>query len=76
MVWLLLLVLSLSSRALAAEEPDRTLAPFFFVQSDDSSVDRLPLLSTSAEVTIAGVIADVVVTQVYKNDGSRPIEAV
>jgi Ca-activated chloride channel family protein len=38
-------------------------------------VDALPLKSTDVEVHIAGVIADVTVTQTYKNEGSRPIEA-
>jgi Ca-activated chloride channel family protein len=46
------------------------------VKSDDPSVDKLPLLSTKADVSIAGVIADVRVTQVYKNDGKKPIEAI
>lgn len=54
---------------------DRTLSPYFFVRSDDPT-DRLPLKSTSADVRIAGVIADVRVTQVYRNEGARPIEAV
>ena len=57
-------------------DQDKTLSPYFFVQSDDPSTDRLPLLKTGAEVNIAGVIADVRVTQVYKNDGKRPIEAI
>jgi Ca-activated chloride channel family protein len=57
-------------------EEDRTLSPYFFVQSDDPTLDQLPLKSTSAGVRIAGVIADVQVTQVYKNEGTRPIEAV
>jgi Ca-activated chloride channel family protein len=34
------------------------------------------LKSTSARVHIAGVIADVLVTQVYKNEGRDPLEAV
>ncbi|HAR46474.1 MAG: trypsin [Nitrospirae bacterium GWC2_57_13] len=55
---------------------DRTLSPYFFVKSDDPEVDRLPLRSTSATVNIAGVIADVTVTQVYKNEGQRPLEAI
>ncbi len=54
----------------------RTLSPYFFVLSDDPEVDRLPLASTRAEVRIAGVIADVRVTQVYKNSGRRALEAV
>lgn len=55
---------------------DKTLSPYFFIQSEDPSVDRLPLKSTSADVNISGVIADVKVTQVYKNEGKSPIEAV
>ena len=55
---------------------DKTLSPYFLVQSDDPDVDRLPLKSTHAEVHISGVIADVNVTQVYKNEGKKPIEAI
>jgi Ca-activated chloride channel homolog len=55
---------------------DKTLSPYFFVKSDDPAVDQLPLKSTSADVNISGVIADVKVTQVYKNEGKRPIEAI
>ena len=54
---------------------DATLSPYFFVKSDDASVDQLPLKSTSAKVAIAGVIADVKVTQVYRNTGTKPLEA-
>ena len=55
---------------------DKTLSPYFFVQSDDPETDRLPLKSTSIKVNISGVIADVIVTQVYKNEGKKPIEAI
>jgi Ca-activated chloride channel family protein len=55
---------------------DRTLSPYFFVKSEDPAIDQLPLKSTTADVNIAGVIADVTVTQVYKNEGKRPLEAV
>ncbi len=55
---------------------DKTLSPYFFVRSENPDVDRLPLKSTSADVKIVGVIADVTVTQVYKNEGKKPIEAV
>jgi hypothetical protein len=58
----------------ADTETDKTLSPYFLVKSDDSEVDQLPLLLTSAEVNIAGVIADVTVTQIYKNEGTRPLE--
>ena len=56
--------------------PDKTESPYFFVQSDDPDAEALPLKSTSAEVNIAGVIADVKVKQVYKNEGTKPIEAI
>lgn len=56
-------------------DPDVTLSPYFFVENGDPAVDRLPLEETKADVRIAGVIADVVVTQVYKNEGTRPINA-
>ena len=55
---------------------DRTLAPFFFVDTDDPSVDQLPLKSVAAQVHIAGVIADVTIEQVYRNEGTRPLEAI
>ncbi|MCB9230882.1 MAG: VWA domain-containing protein [Bacteroidia bacterium] len=59
-----------------AESADKTLSPYFEVKSDDPRVDALPLKSTSAEVNIAGVIADVTVTQVYKNEGKSALEAI
>jgi Ca-activated chloride channel family protein len=58
------------------EEANKTLSPYFFVESDDPSVDQLPLKSTSAEVKVVGVIVDVMVTQVYKNEGKNPLEAI
>ena len=57
-------------------ETDKTLSPYFLVKSDDPEIDQLPLLLTSAEVNIAGVIADVTVTQIYKNEGTQPLEAI
>ena len=58
------------------ESEDRTLSPYFFVDSDNPDTDRLPLKSTLATVNITGVIADVLVTQVYKNDGKKALEAI
>lgn len=55
-------------------QDDETLSPYFFVDSDDPENDQLPLKSTSADVLISGVIADVTVKQVYKNEGSSPLE--
>ncbi len=76
--WIIVLLLFFSLQGFAQPNgaEDRTLSPYFFVQSDDPSTDRLPLKSTAAAVTISGVIADVLVTQVYKNDGKKPLEAI
>jgi Ca-activated chloride channel family protein len=65
-----------SSAESVMSRTDKTLSPYFLIKSDDPTVDRLPLLSTKADVSIAGVIADVKVKQVYKNDGKKPIEAI
>jgi Ca-activated chloride channel family protein len=53
----------------------KTESPYFFVRADDPAVDRLPLKSTQVDVRISGVIADITVTQHYRNEGQRPIEA-
>ena len=78
--FIICLVMVLAVGILSAKEvtdpPDRTLSPYFFVQSDDPETDRLPLKATSAEVNVVGVIADVTVTQVYTNEGKRPLEAI
>ena len=50
-------------------------SPYFQVASDEPGTDRLPLKSTKVDVRIVGVIADVTVTQHYRNEGQRPIEA-
>lgn len=77
-----LLFLLLAGRTAPAGPPPeappdtRTLSPYFFVHSDDPSTDRLPLKATAAKVHIAGVIARVAVTQVYRNEGKRALEAI
>jgi Ca-activated chloride channel family protein len=71
---LMMFLLSLTSAW--GEERGRILSPYFFIQSDDPSVDPFPLLETKARVNIAGVIAETELTQVYKNEGERTIEAI
>jgi Ca-activated chloride channel family protein len=70
-----ILLAFLSTTALAeATDPERSLSPYFFVHGDGAT-EQLPLKGTDVEITIAGVIADVKVTQKYRNDGKTPIEA-
>ena len=69
----------LVARPLHAQEAQgprlKTESPYFFVKSDDPAVDALPLKSTEVDVKVSGVIADVTVTQTYRNEGTRAIEA-
>ena len=58
----------------SSQEEDKTLAPYFVVKGDPS-VDQLPLKDTRVEISVSGVIADVKVRQIYRNEGSRPINA-
>ncbi len=51
-------------------------SPYFFIPNSDASIDQFPLLETKAKVNISGVIAYVELTQVYKNEGKRAIEAI
>ena len=57
------------SQALKAE------SLYLLVDSDEPGTERPPVKSTKVDVRIAGVIADVTVTQHYRNEGQRPIEA-
>ncbi len=59
---------------LAQTQEDKTLAPYFVVQGDPS-VDHLPLKDTRVDISVSGVIADVKVRQIYRNEGTRPINA-
>src|SRR4030095_9791522 len=64
----------ITSTGYAQSQEDKTLAPYFLVQGDPS-VDQLPLKDTRVEISVSGVIADVKVRQIYRNEGARPINA-
>ena len=70
---LVVFVLAVAKPAFA--ENQKTLAPYFFVESEDASLDSFPLKKTDVKVNIAGVMADVTVRQTYTNDGTDPIHA-
>lgn len=55
---------------------DQTLSPYFLITTPDVGLDAFALKETRAEVNIAGVIAEVKVTQVYQNHGQKPLEAI
>ena len=60
----------------AQDSDDRTLSPYFFVTNANGGAESMPLKATSAEVNISGVIADVMVSQMYVNTGKSAIEAI
>ncbi len=57
------------------EEYLKNQSPYFHVKTGGIDLDHFPLLSSSADVQIAGPIADVSINQIYKNDCDTPIEA-
>lgn len=71
----LLVFLAASSASLANET---SLLPYFQVRrsnNDDSQHLALPLESTHAEVSIAGPLAEVTLTQTFTNEGAQAIDA-
>jgi len=69
------IVLTAAQNGLAAAAGETTLSPYFYIENGDPSLDRFPLKNTAVVVNINGVIADVVISQTYANDGNRPIDA-
>ena len=53
----------------------RSLAPYFVVDKAEAGVDALPLKATRVDVKVNGAIADVRVTQIYRNEGATALEA-
>ncbi len=70
----LIAIATLSFSGSAQTQNDKTLSPYFFVQGDPT-LDHLPLKDTRVQIDVSGVIADVKVAQIYRNEGSRPINA-
>lgn len=54
---------------------DRSLAPRLWIPDGDPALDQLPLKSSTADIRINGPIAQVTVTQHYRNAGRRAINA-
>jgi Ca-activated chloride channel family protein len=71
----LLLLLVFTAAAEAQEAVDKTLAPYFFIEGGDPAKDHLPLKETDTVINISGVMAEVIITQRYTNEGQRPIHA-
>ena len=74
LLWVAMTLGLLATHARAETDTDQSLSPYFFVHGDGAT-EQLPLKATQVDVVIAGVIADVKVTQRYRNDGKTPIEA-
>jgi Ca-activated chloride channel homolog len=74
-VFAALLLIAWSPAAAADADAAGPEGPYFHIASDDPTLDRLPLKGTRVEARIVGPIADVTVTQRYRNEGQRAIEA-
>lgn len=79
-ILLALLLLLICAAPVYAEESeqetdDRTLAPYFYVESEDTKVDTFPLKETKVTTNINGTIAETFVTQTYTNEGTSPLNA-
>lgn len=57
------------------ETDDRTLAPYFYVESENTKVDTFPLKETKVTTNINGTIAETFVIQTYTNEGTSPLNA-
>jgi Ca-activated chloride channel family protein len=72
-------LIALSGLALGQESTElgaeKTLSPYFFVESGDLEAEAFPLKSTAVQARVNGVIAEVYVTQTYANEGQSPINA-
>ncbi len=75
MVFTIVIIILFARTGYAEPATDKTLSPYFLIESGDPAVDRFPLKNTDVSVPISGVIADVTVLQTYTNDGMRPISA-
>jgi Ca-activated chloride channel family protein len=71
---LLIFAMAFTSTAQQYDFEDKTESPYFLVKGNTENIS-LPLKSTTATVSIAGVIADVKVKQVYTNTGENTINA-
>ncbi|MCK9608405.1 MAG: VWA domain-containing protein [Methylomonas sp.] len=71
----LAVLLSTAHAELGCDDCAQTLTPRLWIPDGDPALDQLPLKSSHAEVRINGPIAQVTVTQHYRNAGTRPINA-
>jgi len=72
-IWMVAILIGLPMISYGDQGSDKTLSPYFQVLSKESSLENFPLKSTDVNATISGVIANVVVRQVYANRGNTPI---
>lgn len=74
--WALMVLVGIVTAPALAEGRSQASAPYFEAYAQGKKVENLPLAMTDVDVSIAGVMADVSLTQVYENRGDVPIEAV
>ncbi len=71
---ILFLSWAFSSHAGTEVSADSVASPYFVIDAATAG-DRMPLKNTRVDAHIVGIIAEVAVTQHYRNEGDNPIEA-
>jgi Ca-activated chloride channel family protein len=71
-----LFIISITFAGAQVFDDSNTLAPYFFIEGKSNKQELLPVKAIAAKVEIAGVIAQVNLSQTYVNNGKMPIEAV
>lgn len=68
-------ILIILSMGMYGQEPNQSETPFIKAENESGAPVDVPLQSISAEVKIAGVIAEVTSKQVYFNSSEKPVNA-
>ena len=66
----------ISISAFGQNEDQQNESPYFLIKSGEGKPIEFVLESTSIDASITGPVADVVVSQKYRNNSSTPIEAI
>src|SRR4051812_26012236 len=76
-LWVFAVVaVSLGAGTAFAQPADRSGSLGMVSAAGESAAAKLPLQQSTADVNIAGVIGHVRITQVYGNEGTKPLEAI
>lgn len=70
------ILMAIASQINAQNNDDTSKGPFFIVKAEKYETELLPLKSTDVAINIAGVMADITISQEYINTGDQKLEAI